>query len=181
MRKPIWSALFLAILLVSGLLAGLRREGFLGHHPAPARHGEPRVEVPRSDQERVFSFDDAEQRMERQGHDAAWWKEHFPTIVRAGSGYYYLDGSYWYPARGFDPDHDTYVFYGPIAALGNLAPDEVIARVQTKLELAGYYSGPTNALLEKPTRMALARFQAEHHLNVSAAVDVSTLIALGLI
>ena len=117
--------------------------------------------------------------MEREQHDQLWWRERFPTIALAGGGI--TTATVFTGIRlGVRPGPRHHVFYGPIAAIGDLAPDEVVARVQTKLELAGYYSGPINALLEKPTRMALSRFQAEHHLNVSAAVDVSTLIALGL-
>lgn len=181
MKKLNWMALFLALLVVSYLLAAIQRDGLFRRHVAPAFSPGPQVEVPRREEAtRAFSYDDAQIRMEREQHDQLWWRERFPTIALAGGRHYYRDGFYWYPAWGFDPVHDTYVFYGPIAAIGDLAPDEVVARVQTKLELEGYYSGPINALLEKPTRMALARFQAEHHLNVSAAVDVSTLIALGL-
>ena len=151
--------------------------------PQPSKDGDAaRAQSPQQEdrQTRVFSFEDASKRMQRDRHDRAWWTERFSTIIPAGGGYYCLDAGYWYPAFGFDPDNDTYVYAGPIAAIGDLAPDEVVARVQTKLELDGYYAGPTNGVLDEATRVALARFQSDHQLDITSAIDAATLMALGL-
>src|SRR5205807_7161574 len=112
-------------------------------------------------------------------HDRDWWRRHFSTIVFALGGYYYWDNGYWYPALGYDPNY-SYDPDGPIYAYGNLLPDQVITNVQTALQQDGYYSGPVTGSLDPSTRAALANYQGDHGLAVTATVDEPTVESLGL-
>jgi Putative peptidoglycan binding domain len=113
-------------------------------------------------------------------HDRNWWHDHCDTIVFVTTGYYFLDGSYWYPAYGYDPLQTYYDYDGPIYTYGNLLPDEVIANVQTALQDAGYYYGPITGSLSVDTRAALANFQRDYGLQMTGAIDEPTVEALGL-
>jgi hypothetical protein len=112
-------------------------------------------------------------------HDRDWWTRHFRTIVFVLGGYYYWDGGYWYPALGYDPNY-TYDDDGPIYAYGNLLPDQVVANVQTALQQDGYYSGPITGSLNSATRAAIANYQRDQGLVVTATVDEPTVESLGL-
>ena len=112
-------------------------------------------------------------------HDGDWWRRHFRTIVFATGGYYYWDGGYWYPAFGFDPNY-SYDYDGPIYAYGNLTPDQVIANVQTQLNQNGYYFGPINGSIDSDTQAAIASYQRDRNLPVTATVDQATVESLGL-
>jgi hypothetical protein len=112
-------------------------------------------------------------------HDRDWWRRHFRTIVFVLGGYYYWDNAYWYPALGYDPNY-SYDYDGPIYAYGNLLPDQVIANVQTALQQDGYYLGPINGSLDSPTRAAIANYQRDSGLVVTATVDQPMVESLGL-
>jgi hypothetical protein len=112
-------------------------------------------------------------------HDRDWWRRHFPTIVFVLGGYYYWDNGYWYPAWGYDPNY-SYDSDGPIYAYGNLLPDQVIANVQTQLLQDGYYFGPITGSIDPSTRAAIANYQRDHGLVVTATVDQPTVESLGL-
>ena len=112
-------------------------------------------------------------------HDRDWWRHHFRTIVFVLGGYYYWDQGYWYPALGYDPTY-SYDYDGPIYAYGNLLPDQVIANVQTQLQQGGYYSGPITGSLNSATRAAIANYQRDQGLVVTATVDEATVESLGL-
>jgi peptidoglycan hydrolase-like protein with peptidoglycan-binding domain len=96
------------------------------------------------------------------------------------TGYYFLDGSYWYPAYGYDPLQSYYDYDGPIYTYSNLLPDEVIANVQTALQNAGYYYGEITGSLGVDTRAAIANFQRDNSLQITGAIDEATVGALGL-
>ncbi len=128
---------------------------------------------------RRLSYSDAS-RCHRQWHDRNWWKQNFTTIVFVNSGYYFLDGGYWYPALGYDPLNSYYDYDGPIYTYGNLLPDEVIANVQVALQDAGYYFGPVTGSLNVETRAALANFQRDQGLIITGAIDQPTVELLGL-
>jgi hypothetical protein len=113
-------------------------------------------------------------------HDRDWWHDHCQTIVYVSTGYYFLDGNYWYPAWGYDPLQNSYDYDGPVYTYGNLLPDEVIANVQTALQDSGYYSGPITGSLSLEMRAALANFQRDYGLPITGAVDEPTVEALGL-
>jgi len=126
------------------------------------------------------SFDDAFRRHWHESHDRSWWHDHCQTIVFVNTGYYFLDGSYWYPAYGYDPSQSYYDYDGPVYTYSNLLPDEVIGNVQTALQNAGYYYGPITGSLSVDTRAAIANFQRDYGLSITGAIDEPTVEALGL-
>jgi hypothetical protein len=125
-------------------------------------------------------FDEAFRRHWHESHDRNWWHDHCATIVFVNTGYYFLDGSYWYPAYGYDPLQSYYDYDGPIYTYGNLLPDEVIGNVQTALQDAGYYYGSITGSLSVDTRAAIANFQRDYGLPITGAIDEPTVEALGL-
>jgi hypothetical protein len=127
-----------------------------------------------------ISHDEAFRRHWHEWHDRNWWHNHCDTIVFVTTGYYFLDGSYWYPAYGYDPLQTSYDYDGPIYTYSNLLPDEVIANVQTALQDAGYYYGPITGSLSVDTRAAIANFQRDYGLEITGAIDEPTVEALGL-
>jgi hypothetical protein len=80
---------------------------------------------------------------------------------------------------GYDPNY-SYDNDGPIYAYGNLLPDQVIANVQTQLNQNGYYSGPITGSIDPATRAAIANYQHDRGLLVTATVDQPTVESLGL-
>ena len=128
-----------------------------------------------------MSYVDAVKRQHHERHDRTWWKSHFTTIVFVtGCGYYYWDAGYWFPAWGYDPRYESYESDGPIYTYGNLLPDQVIYNVQRALKEAGYYAGSLTASLSANLRRAIAAFQEDNGLDVTGAIDASTVEALGL-
>ena len=127
-----------------------------------------------------INHDEAFRRHWHEWHDRDWWHDHCDTIVFVTTGYYFLDGSYWYPAYGYDPLLTYYDYDGPIYTYSNLLPDEVIANVQTALQDAGYYYGPITGSLSVDTRAAIANFQRDYGLQITGAIDEPTVEALGL-
>jgi len=127
-----------------------------------------------------INFDQAFRRHWHEWHDRKWWHDHCDTIVFVTTGCYFLDGSYWYPAWGYDPLQSYYDYDGPIYTYGDLLPDEVIANVQTALQDTGYYYGQITGSLGVDTRAALANFQRDYGLPITGAIDEGTVEALGL-
>ena len=127
-----------------------------------------------------ISHEEAFRRHWHERHDRNWWHDHCEKIVFVTTGYYFLDGSYWYPAYGYDPLQTYYDYDGPIYTYSNLLPDEVIANVQTALQDAGYYYGPVTGSLSVDTRAAIANFQRDYGLQITGAIDEPTVEALGL-
>ena len=128
------------------------------------------------------SFVTAKKRVIVVRHDRVWWRTHFPStrFVLFGGGYYYWWDGYWYPALGYDPYYSTYGYYEPIYGYNNLAPGQVIENVQVALRDQGYYHGVIDGLIGPRTRDALARYQRDHGLLVTSAIDEPTLATLGL-
>jgi len=133
-----------------------------------------------SNKDNHVSFGDACRRHWHEWHNRNWWHNNCQTIVFVTSGYYFLDGGYWYPAYGYDPLQTYYDYDGPIYTYGDLLPDEVIANVQTALQDTGYYVGPVTGSLDVGTRAALANFQRDYGLPISGAIDEPTVETLGL-
>ena len=127
-----------------------------------------------------ISHDEASRRHWHEWHDRNWWHNNCETIVFVNTGYYFLDGSYWYPAYGYDPLQSYYDYDGPVYTYSNLLPDEVIANVQTALQGAGYYFGSITGSLSVDTRAAIANFQRDYGLPITGAIDEETVEALGL-
>jgi hypothetical protein len=117
-------------------------------------------------------------------HDRSWWGGHYSTVVYVGGpywgGHWYWDGGYWFPAWGYIPAYVGYVYDGPIYAYANLPPDQVVVNVQEALQDQGYYVGNIDGQLGKLTRDALAAYQHDHQLEVTAAIDEPTVQSLGL-
>ena len=127
-----------------------------------------------------LSFAEARERMSHERHDRAWWEQHHNGIFRGGTGYYFLDAGYWYPAFGYDPAVDTYASSDPMYAIADLTPDQEIETVQTALQEEGYYTGSITGSLDTMTLDAIAKFQTANGLLATGAIDQPTLEAMGL-
>ncbi|MBA3609742.1 MAG: peptidoglycan-binding protein [Chthoniobacterales bacterium] len=116
-----------------------------------------------------------------QMHDQNYYRSNYSRIELISGGYYYFDAGYWYPAWGYQPSAQYYVYDGPIYA-GRSAErlDRVIANVQSALQAQGYYRGEVDGLLGPLTREALTGYQTEHGLYTTAAIDEPTLNSLGM-
>jgi len=127
------------------------------------------------------SFSVARTRMIRVPHDRNWWHSHFnTTFVLFGGGYYYWWDGWWYPAYGYSPYYNNYIYSEPIYGYNNLAPGQVVANVQIQLRDQGYYPGAIDGIMGVQTRAALAAYQRDHGLIVTEAIDQPTLVTLGL-
>jgi localization factor PodJL len=58
--------------------------------------------------------------------------------------------------------------------------DQVVVNVQAQLQRDGYYAGPIDGVLGAMTQDAIAAFQTDHGLAVTAAIDGETVSTLGL-
>jgi hypothetical protein len=116
----------------------------------------------------------------RDRHDRGWYREHYNTIVLYGGGYYYQNAGYWYPAWGYDNYQSNYVYDQPIYAYDGLPPGQVVANVQRELQRGGYYRSAVDGMMGPNTRQAIANFQRDRGLAVTAAIDEPTLATLGL-
>jgi len=118
-----------------------------------------------------------------QWHDGGWWHNHCNRIVfvtvYSQPFPFYFDAGYWYPAWGYYSDA-YYPYDGPIYCYNDLPPDEIITNVQIQLYDEGYYDGPIDGILGPDTRAAIADYQADHGLAVTAAIDQPTVETLGL-
>ena len=128
----------------------------------------------------TFTFEQARNRFHRDHHDRSWWRSRYNRFVLFGGGYYYWDNNYWYPAYGYDPYYSTYSYNEPIYGYNDLPPGQVIANVQSVLQEEGYYNDAVDGLIGPRTRAALANFQRDRGLPITAAIDGPTLQALGL-
>jgi hypothetical protein len=126
------------------------------------------------------NWQDARRGYDHQRHDRDWWRRHHDRIIFVNNGYYYWDAGWWYPAWGYDPAAEFYAYDGPIYGYDGLPPDQVIATVQTALQQQGYYQGMIDGQLGPMTRQAVAAWQRDHGLAITAAIDYPTLASLGL-
>jgi hypothetical protein len=127
-----------------------------------------------------WSYNVARQRYVRVRHDRNWWHQHYNRIVYYGGGYWYWNAGWWYPAWGYNPYYNNYIYDGPIFGYGYAAPGDVTSEVQRALAQQGYYYGPIDGILGPGTRRAIQRYQIDHGLAVTAAIDEQTLYTLGL-
>ena len=114
-------------------------------------------------------------------HDRGWYHSRYNRVELIGGGYYFWNNGYWYPAWGYSPSAEYYVYDGPIY-VGHRAepPDQVIADVQAELQEMGYYKGEVDGLLGPLTREALTAYQTDEGLAATAVIDEPTLDSLGL-
>jgi hypothetical protein len=119
-----------------------------------------------------------------QWHDSDWWRHHHDrivfVIVFAQPFPFFFDAGYWYPAWGYYPAA-YYPYDGPIYGYNDLPPDQVITNVQAALQEQGYYHGDLDGVLGPLTRAAIADYQRDHGLAVTAAIDEPTVASLGLV
>ena len=142
------------------------------------------VEVNRNRPSRNFnrdSFTVARSRVIQGPHDRIWWHNHFnTTFILFGGGYYYWWDGWWYPAYGYSPFYNNYIYNEPIYAPNAAAPGQVIENVQVALRDQGYYPGAVDGIVGPQTRTALAAYQRDHGLMITQAIDEPTLVTLGL-
>ena len=126
------------------------------------------------------SWQQARRRHHRQHHHRNWWRSHYTRFAIFGTGYYFWDNGYWFPAYGYDPAYNTYAYEEPIYGYGDLEPAQVIANVQTELQRLGYYRYAVDGQMGPATRAAIADFQRDNGLAITSAIDGPTLQSLGL-
>lgn len=126
------------------------------------------------------SWEQARRRHHRNHHHRSWWRSHFTRFALFGSGYYYWDNGYWFPAYGYDSTYNTYSYDEPIYGYNDLDPAQVIANVQTELQRLGYYRYAVDGQMGPMTRAAIANYQRDNGLSITAAIDEPTLGSLGL-
>lgn len=126
------------------------------------------------------TFNVARSQIVRTHHDRNWWRSHYRRIVFYGGGYWYWNAGWWYPAWGYTPYYNSYIYNGPIFGYGGVFPGDVTAQVQRALAARGYYYGPIDGILGPATRNAIQRYQINRGLAVTAAIDEPTLATLGL-
>ncbi len=127
-----------------------------------------------------LTFAQAQAQCSRHRHDRDWWRNHHTRICFYGGGYWFWNAGWWFPAWGYSPYYNNYVYDGPILGYGELSPGDVTAQVQEALAQQGYYYGAIDGVLGPETRDAILRFQADHGLATTAAIDEATLDTLGL-
>ena len=116
----------------------------------------------------------------RHHHDHNWWHQHCDAVVLVDWGFWGWNDGWWYPAWGYDANYSYCGSDGPIYGYDGLLPDEIIANVQSALQELGYYPYEVDGVFGTLTQEALARFQRDQGLPVTAAIDPPTLAALGL-
>jgi hypothetical protein len=127
-----------------------------------------------------WSYNVARTRFVRERHDRYWWNQHYNRITFYGGGYWYWNAGWWYPAWGYSPYYNNYVYDGPIFGYGYARPGDVTSEVQRALAQRGYYYGPIDGILGPATRGAIQRYQIDRGLAVTAAIDEPTLATLGM-
>ena len=119
-----------------------------------------------------------------QWHDSDWWRRHHDRIVFVfvfeQPFAFFFDSGFWFPAWGYYPG-GYYPYDGPIYGYNDLPPDQVIVNVQTALQAQGYYQGEVDGVLGPLTRAAIADYQRDHGLAITAAIDEPTVASLGLV
>jgi hypothetical protein len=126
------------------------------------------------------SWAEARRRHDHEHHDRNWWRSHFTRFALFGSGYYFWDGGYWYPAYGYDSGYDTYAYNEPIYSYNDLDPAQVISNLQTELQRLGYFRYAVDGQMGPATRAAIANYQRDNGLSITSAIDEPTLDSLGL-
>ena len=114
----------------------------------------------------------------RHHHDHDWWKHHCVAFIFFDWGWWAWDDGWWYPAWGYDPN-SYYEYNQPI--YGDIAPQQIVAGVQAKLQELGYYTYSIDGRMGPLTQAALARYQRDHHMNITSGVDPATLNSLGIV
>ena len=126
------------------------------------------------------SWEHARRRHHRNHHHRDWWRSRYTRFALFGTGYYFWDNGYWFPAYGYDPAYNTYAYSEPIYGYNDLEPAQVITSVQTELQRLGYYRYAVDGQMGPATRAAIANYQRDTGLSITSAIDEPTLQSLGL-
>jgi Putative peptidoglycan binding domain len=158
----------------------LRNDGTPVVNAGRNRRGNPVVTFNNGD---AVSFSDARRRCHDfgRGHDRDWWHRRCHTIILIGGGFWAWDAGWWYPAWGYDSSYSNYAYNGPIYGYDGLAPDQVIANVQSALQELGYFPYAVDGVLGPSTQQAIADYQRDQGLPMTGAIDRPTLLSLGFI
>ena len=113
-------------------------------------------------------------------HDHNWWKHHCVTLIFFDWGWWGWYDGWWYPAWGYDP-YSNYEYNEPIYGQSGLAPDQIVAGVQAKLQQLGYYTYSIDGKMGPLTQSAIARYQRDHRMSITSGIDSATLGSLGII
>ena len=111
-------------------------------------------------------------------HDHDWWRHHCVAFIFWDWGWWGWDDGWWYPAWGYDP-YSNYEYNAPI--YGDLAPEQIVASVQTELQQLGYYTYAIDGQMGPLTQGALNRYQRDNLLPITSGLDPATLGSLGII
>jgi hypothetical protein len=111
-------------------------------------------------------------------HDHDWWKDHCLAFIFFDWGWWGWYDGWWYPAWGYDP-YSYYEYNEPI--YGDIAPEQIVAGVQAKLQQLGYYTYAIDGKMGPLTQSAIARYQRDHRMNITSGIDPATLNSLGII
>ncbi len=113
-------------------------------------------------------------------HDRHWWRRHCDAFILFDFGWWGWWDGWWYPAWGYDPYYSYYGYDQPIYSYDGLAPDQIVANVQSALQQQGYFSYAVDGQMGPLTRAAIVNYQRDHMLPITGNVDPATLGALGL-
>ena len=111
-------------------------------------------------------------------HDHNWWKHHCAALIFFDWGWWGWYDGWWYPAWGYDP-YSNYEYNEPI--YGDVSPEQIVAGVQSELQQRGYYTYAIDGKMGPLTKAAIARYQTDHHMNITSGIDPATLGSLGII
>ncbi len=128
-----------------------------------------------------LAFNTARASYFRTRHDRGWWNSHYSRFVVYGGGYWYWNSGWWYPAYGYNPGYNSYVYDGPVYGYGYINPAETTVRVQRALAERGFYYGPIDGIIGPGTRNAIRQYQVAAGLAVTSVMDEPTLATLGLV
>jgi hypothetical protein len=105
---------------------------------------------------------------------------HFGGGHFGGAARYSADhrGGFW---SGYWPFNEDWSYSGPVYSTPNDSDsDSTVTLVQKALARVNYYHGPIDGALDLITQDAIAKYDRNHHLPVTHAIDQSLLNALGV-
>jgi hypothetical protein len=113
-------------------------------------------------------------------HDHNWWRHHCLALIFFDFGWWGWYDGWWYPAWDYDP-YSNYEYNEPIYGAAGLAPDQIVAGVQAKLQQLGYYTYSIDGKMGPLTQSAIARYQRDHRMSITSGIDQPTLTSLGIL
>lgn len=101
----------------------------------------------------------------------------YPSSYPVVSAAYDYADPYGYYDTGYTYTSAQPAYYGSVVVTSG----PIAARVQRELALSGYYRGRIDGVVGPRTRAAIAAFQRDHRLPVTARVDLLLLRTLGMV